>query len=105
MKRKAKRAVEKQIGPRQNPHFINGNIDGFGKNVPPHRMAVFIYFEQKELPECVDDFLADQELSQLKTVKGAPIRNWKVCAAEWIFNHRQEMKRKFRRSPFNSQSF
>jgi hypothetical protein len=106
MKRKAKRAIKKQHEPLQASYKINADShNGFGGNVPPDRTAVFIYFEQKDLSDCVDEFLAEQELSKWKTVSGAPIRNWKVCAAEWIFNYRQAMKRKFRLSPYNSQSF
>jgi hypothetical protein len=106
MKRKAKRVIQNQSEQRQHkPKILADNHDGFGGNVPPDRMVVAIYFDQKDLPDCADAFLAEQELSHWKTVRGAPIRNWKVCAAEWIFNYRQELKRKFRLSPFSSQSY
>ncbi|EHQ24750.1 hypothetical protein [Mucilaginibacter paludis] len=106
MKRKAKRVIQNQREPRHDkPKVLADNHDGFGGNVPPDRMVVAIYFDQKDLPDCADAFLAEQELLQWKTIRGAPIRNWKVCAAEWIFNYRQEMKRKFRLSPFSSQSY
>jgi len=106
MKRKAKRVIQNQRDQCQDkPKILANNHDGFGENVPPDRMVVVIYFDQKDLPGCADKFLAEQELSQWKTIRGAPIRNWKVCAAEWIFNYRQELKRRFRLSPFSSQSY
>jgi hypothetical protein len=106
MKRKAKRVIQNQREQSQHkPKVFADNLDGFGGNVPPDRMVVVIYFDQKDLADCADKFLADQEISQWKTIRGAPIRNWKACAAEWIFNYRQELKRKFRLSPFSSQSY
>lgn len=105
MKRKAKRVIQKECEPHQEElkNYLD-NFNGFGENIPPDRTIVAIYFDQKDLPECADNFFTEQELSQWKTIKGVPIRNWKVVATEWIFNYRQTIKRKLRMSPFCSQS-
>jgi hypothetical protein len=104
MKRKAKRSVQP---PSKSQHVslkINGqNLDGFGASMPPDRFVVHIYFNQKGLAEYTNDFLAEHELLQWKTRTGKPIRNWKVCAADWIFDHRQRMKRISRLSVFYSE--
>ena len=103
MKRKVKRIFQNQREARRfKPPTLSDDINGFGEIVPPDRMVVAIYFDQKDLPDCADAFLAEHELAEWKTIRGTPIRNWKVCAAEWIFNYRQELKRKFRLSPFRS---
>jgi hypothetical protein len=105
MKRKAKRIIQQPPkAPQANLKIRGQNRDGFGVNVPPDRFVVHIYFDQKDLAECADVFLAQQELLQWKTITGAPIRNWKLCAADWIFDHRQRMKRRSRLSPYYSES-
>ena len=105
MKRKAKRIIQQlPKAPQANLKIRSQNRDGFGVNVPPDRFVVHIYFDQKDLAEFADVFLAEQELLQWKTGTGTPIRNWKVCAADWIFDHRQRMKRKSRLSPYCSES-
>ena len=105
MKRKAKRIILQPPKAPQANQIIKGQIrEGFGFNVPPDRLVVHIYFDQIDLAECGDVFLAQQELLQWKTITGAPIRNWKLCAADWIFDHRQRMKRRSRLSPYYSES-
>jgi hypothetical protein len=105
MKRKAKRIIPKRPkAPQANRKIGAQTVEGFGVNVPPDWFAVHIYFDQKDLAEFADVFLAEQELLQWKTGTGAPIRNWKVCAADWIFDHRQRMKRRSRLSPYYSGS-
>jgi len=105
MKRKAKRIIPKRPkAPQANLKIGAQTVDGFGVNVPPDRFAVHIYFDQKDLAEYADVFLAEQELRQWQTGTGTPIRNWKVCAADWIFDHRQRMKRKSRLSPYCNES-
>jgi hypothetical protein len=81
------------------------NDDGFGTSMPPPFALVEIYFDQKSMADYVWEFYDEHELRQWKNQTGQPITNWKVCAAEWIYNHRQEMKRRFRQSRFYSESF
>jgi hypothetical protein len=105
MKRKAKRIIPQPPKASTANHKNRGqNRDGFGVNVPPDRFVVHIYFDQKDLAECADVFLAQHDLLQWKTLTGAPIRNWKLSAADWIFDHRQRMKRRSRLSPYYSES-
>ncbi|MCO5950909.1 hypothetical protein [Mucilaginibacter flavidus] len=105
MKRKAKRIIQQPPkAPQDNPKNKGSNLAGYGVNVPPDRFVVHIYFDQKGLADCADVFLAEKELLQWKTGTGSPIRNWKVCAADWIFDHRQRMKRRSRLSPYCSES-
>jgi hypothetical protein len=105
MKRKAKRIIP-QLPKAPLPNLKNKgpNLDGFGVNVPPDRFVVHVYFDQKDLAEYADVFLEQQELLQWKTGTGTPIRNWKVRAADWIFDHRQRMKRRSRQSPYCGES-
>ncbi|WP_462265684.1 hypothetical protein [Mucilaginibacter sp.] len=63
-----------------------------------------IYFDQKGVLVVARDFYEEHELRAWKNAAGYPVTNWKVCAAEWIYNYRQEIKRKFRMSPFYSES-
>jgi hypothetical protein len=106
MKRKAKRIVSTVLKPPQiNVKIPPQNHDGFGTSVPPSIASVDIYFDQKGMLEVAGHFFDEHELRQWKNVTGQPVTNWKVCAAEWIYNHRQQMKRRFRQSPFYSESF
>jgi hypothetical protein len=51
MKRKAKRVIQNRREQRQHkPKILADDHDGFGGNVPPDRMVVAIYFDQKDLP-------------------------------------------------------
>ncbi|GAB2977292.1 hypothetical protein GCM10027049_10420 [Mucilaginibacter puniceus] len=105
MKRKVKRIIPKQPkAPQANLKNKGADLDGFGVNVPPDRFVVHIYFDQKDLAEFADVFLAEQKSLKWKTGTGTPIRNWKVCAADWIFDHLQRIKRKSRLSPYCSES-
>ncbi|WCT14335.1 hypothetical protein [Mucilaginibacter jinjuensis] len=106
MKRKAKRIVPPIDKPLRNHHKIAIiNDDGFGTSVPPTLASIEIYFDQKGLLDNASDFYNEHELRDWKSVFGQPIINWKVCAAEWIYNYRQEVKHRFRMSPFYSESF
>jgi hypothetical protein len=106
MKRKAKRIISIPIKPARKCYKKSvQNDDGFGTSMPPTFTVVAIYFDQKSLADCVSEFYDEHELRHWKNQTGQPITNWKVCAAEWIYNYRQEMKRKFRQSRFYSESF
>lgn len=106
MKRKAKRTNSSEVKrSRGNVKIKSQNDDGFGTSIPPSFANVQIYFDQKGLLDVAPDFYEEHELKEWKSQTNIQITNWKVCAAEWIFNHRQEVKRKFRLSPFNTESF
>lgn len=105
MKRKAKRLVSNVHKSLSNSVKIAPrNDNGFGTSVPPSLTSIEIYFDQKGVLEVAKDFYEEHELRAWKNASGHPIINWKVCAAEWIFNYRQDMKRKFRMSPFYGES-
>ncbi|MEN0054494.1 MAG: hypothetical protein AAGC65_12545 [Mucilaginibacter sp.] len=105
MKRKAKRIVPKEPNQtrrnNKNPIQIH---DGLGTTMPPDKDVLLIYFDQKGEAELADDFFNVYNSCGWKTQTGGTIRNWKVCATEWIYNYRQKVKRSFRRSPFYSES-
>ncbi|MBS1530359.1 MAG: hypothetical protein JSU01_08630 [Bacteroidetes bacterium] len=66
---------------------------GFGKEMPPEKGHVTIYFIQKGLTEKeADFFFGQQKLTDWKTKRGRPIRNWKAVAAEWIWQLKQRRK-------------
>jgi hypothetical protein len=70
--------------------------------VPPSLANVVIYFDQKGVLEVAGDFYEEHELREWKNVAGQPVKNWKVCAADWIYNYRQDLKG-LRQSPFYSE--
>ncbi|QQL50595.1 MULTISPECIES: hypothetical protein [Mucilaginibacter] len=105
MKRKAKRIVPNvHKSPRNSVKIVPLSDEGLGTSVPPSLASIEIYFDQKGVLLAARDFYEEHELRAWKTSTGYPVNNWKVCAAEWIFNYRQELKRKFRMSPFYSES-
>ncbi|GAA4920244.1 hypothetical protein [Mucilaginibacter defluvii] len=105
MKRKAKRTI-----PGRSNEVVLGRekgastYDGMGTSMPPNKDAILIYFDQKGEAQLADTFYDEHENRAWKTPTGGAIHNWKVCAAEWIYNYRQEVKRRFRQSPFYSES-
>lgn len=105
MKRKAKRIVPNLNNPSRNSDKIAFQYDdGLGTSVPPSFSNIEIYFDQKGLLEVACNFYSEHELRGWKNATGQSIVNWKVCAAEWIYNYRQEIKRRSRMSPFYSES-
>ncbi len=105
MKRKAKRIVpnlEKQ--PRNRIAIAVRNDDGLGTSMPPSLSSIEIYFDQKGVLEIAGDFYTYHELREWKSATGHPIINWKVCAADWIYDYRQAMKMRLKKSPFYSES-
>ncbi len=106
MKRKAKRTVPGSPNEVKKSHKNTvQDHDGLGATMPPDKDVLLIYFDQKGEGELADDFFNEHDARGWKSPTGGKIRNWKVCAAEWIYNHRQEAKRRFRQSPFYSESF
>ncbi|WP_295793728.1 hypothetical protein [Mucilaginibacter sp.] len=106
MKRKAKRIVS-NLDKQSTDRIANvvRNDDGLGTSMPPSLISIKIYFDQKGLAEIAADFFTEHELREWKSATGHPIINWKVCAADWIYDYRQAMKMRLRKSPFYSESF
>jgi hypothetical protein len=105
MKRKAKRIVPNCLKlPSNSVKASVQNDNGFGTSVPPSMTNIEIYFDQKGVREIAGDFFNEHELREWKNTTGQPVINWKVCAVEWIYNYRQEMKLRFRKSPFYTES-
>ncbi|RYY72255.1 MAG: hypothetical protein EOO13_00045 [Chitinophagaceae bacterium] len=105
MKRKVKRIDPSISKPPRKVKLVGQNDDGFGTSVPPSLSSIEIYFDQKGVLEIAVIFFDEYESRQWKSETGQLVKNWKVCAAEWIYNYRQEMKRRFRQSPFYSESY
>ncbi|PAW92296.1 hypothetical protein CKK33_01820 [Mucilaginibacter sp. MD40] len=82
IKRKAKRRLK--------PILSNERKKGFGYELPPCPHFVDIYFDQKGLPEQAQIFFKYYDDLSWQSPAGTPYKNWKVLAAEWIFNHRTE---------------
>jgi hypothetical protein len=104
MKRKAKRTVPRQ--PNKVRKSSNKTMQihaGLGTTMPPDKDILLIYFDQKGEAELAEKFFTEHYAREWKTPTGGTIYNWKVCAAEWIYNHRQEVKRRLRLSPFYSE--
>jgi len=65
---------------------------GFGTEIPPQKVLVDIYFDQKGLAAQAGAFYNHYEKANWSSPKGTPYRNWKLLAGEWIFNYEQEQK-------------
>lgn len=105
MKRKAKRVAQNASNSSVIYAIESPAVNsGYGISVPPSLNDVEIYFSQKGMVDVAVGFYSEYDSRQWKSETGQPVKNWKVCAAEWIYNYRQEMKRRFRRSPFYGQS-
>ena len=92
MKRKAKR---KSIGNRalgKESKNISKNCRGFGYELPPNFEMVSIYFNQKGQSEIACTFFQHFQKTDWKTNSCYPIRNWKVLASDWIFEHERSVK-------------
>lgn len=88
-KRKARRInAVPAITPDQEPAIQKG----FGTEMPPQKRLVEIYFDQKELPSEAKHFYSFYEQANWKSPKGTPYRNWKLLAADWIFDFQQAIK-------------
>lgn len=101
MKRRAKRiafALRKELG--SSSSVTRNEQQGYGTEIPPHPSFVAIYFDQQQMPEEAERFIKHYEKLDWETVTGKPIRNWKVLAADWIFDRRQEQKRAARLAKF-----
>lgn len=66
---------------------------GNGTCLPPSLQFVRIYFGQKGLPaKAAEDFFRYHQAKEWRTERGAPIRNWKTVANNWIWSHQQMNK-------------
>lgn len=65
---------------------------GFGTEMPPQKILVDIYFDQKGFAAQADAFYAQFEKADWRSPKGTPYRNWKLLAGDWIFTYEQEQK-------------
>jgi hypothetical protein len=96
--RKARRMlVPKQAALQSSRVKIKARQKGFGFNVPPEPEFVSIYFDQQGQPDEAERFYRYYQKEQWKTITGTKIRNWKVLAADWIFERRQAQKWTLRR--------
>ena len=65
---------------------------GFGYEMPPEKIVVEIYFDQKGFPNQAGLFFNFYDQSNWSSPKGTPYRNWKLLASDWLFNYQQEIK-------------
>jgi len=65
---------------------------GFGTEMPPQKVLVEIYFDQKGFAAQAEVFYTHYEMADWSSPKGTPYYNWKLLAGEWIFNYEQEQK-------------
>lgn len=68
------------------------NSAGFGYQIPPAFENVTIYFSQKSEVKFAACFFEYFQNCGWKTPSGTPLRNWKVVATDWIYEHRQLVK-------------
>lgn len=96
-KRKAKRFQPRQKHEVKLPPITQ---KGFGTEMPPEYPLVAIYFDQKEAPNQAAAFFKYYEDVNWTRPRGSHYRNWKVLAADWIYNYQQQLKleKRLRRS-------
>ncbi|MGF7080348.1 hypothetical protein [Mucilaginibacter sp. UYCu711] len=92
-KRKAKRLPAER---RSIPQPEQIHQKGFGTEMPPQKQLVEIYFDQKELSDQAGQFYNFFEAANWSSPKGTPYRNWKLLAADWIYDFQQALKLKKR---------
>lgn len=68
------------------------NCSGFGYEVPPLLETVYIYFNQKTHSGIAESFFKYFENRGWKSTSGTSLKNWKVAASNWIFEHEQSLK-------------
>jgi hypothetical protein len=88
-KRKAKRFKEKI---RSKAASLLPTTKGFGYEMPPEKIVVEIYFDQKGFPDQARMFFNFFDQANWSSPKGTPYRNWKLLAADWIFEFQQAIK-------------
>ena len=88
-KRKAKRFKEKI---RSQAAKLLPQTKGFGYEMPPEKLVIEIYFDQKGFPDQARLFFNHYNQASWCSPKGTPYRNWKLLASDWLFNYQQELK-------------
>ena len=86
-RRRARRMVELKKLTAQS-----SNQAGFGYQIPPDFENVTIYFSQKREAKLAASFFEHFQNWDWKTPSGTLIRNWKVLATDWIYDHTQLVK-------------
>jgi len=78
---------------------------GLGREIPPLKAHVVIYFIQKGLTEKdADSFFQQQNSAGWKISNGQRSANWKTLACEWIWELQQARKAKYRQVNFQAAS-
>ncbi len=93
VKRKAKRFKEKL---RAQAESLLPSTMGFGYEMPPEKIVVEIYFDQKGFPDQGQLFFDYYQQANWSSPRGTAYRNWKLLASDWLFNYQQEMKLEIR---------
>nr|WP_121269916.1 hypothetical protein [Pedobacter schmidteae] len=66
---------------------MSKNNTGLGKELPPKLENVIIYFSALGIPSAhAQKFYKHNTKMKWLKPSGAPIRNWKTFACDWIFN-------------------
>ena len=89
LKRKAKR-LKAKIGTQAAKLFPS--TKGFGYEMPPEKLVIEIYFDQKGFSDQARLFFDYYDQANWSSPKGTPYRNWKLLASDWLFNYQQELK-------------
>ncbi len=62
---------------------------GYGKDIPPEKHHVLIWFLQKESTEIIAlAFFQYYSAQKWKNLKGIPIKDWKAHAWAWIWDNK-----------------
>lgn len=91
-KRKAKRRLVNCGALASGVEDAANNCSGFGYEVPPLHETVYIYFNQKAHSSIAESFFKHFENRGWKSTSGTSLKNWKVAASNWIFEHEQSLK-------------
>jgi hypothetical protein len=89
IKRKARRI---KVQPQAEVKAPVSGQKGFGTEMPPDYALIAIYFDQKEAAAQAAGFFHWYESIGWTGPRGAPYRNWKVLASDWIYNYQQQLK-------------
>ena len=77
---------------------IYGKKSGLGREIPPLKSHVTIYFIQKGLTEKdANFFFQQQNLTGWGASEGRHRSNWKTLACDWIWEHQQSRRQRYRR--------
>ena len=74
----------------------SGQASGLGRDTPPLKAHVAIYFIQKGLTEREADFFFQQQNQAGWKLPNRRSGNWKTLACDWIWELQQERKKRSR---------